>query len=111
MKKFRQPLPTTTHAVTALGAMIGEGRRQLRWTAADLAERLGVTAPTVTRIEKGSPTVAVGTVFEAALLVGVPLFEVPRDQLPWVARDAERRLALLPARVRMTAVEELDDDF
>jgi transcriptional regulator with XRE-family HTH domain len=101
----------TTHAVSALGAMVAAGRRERRWTAADLAERLGVTAPTVTRIERGSPSVAIGTVFEAALLVGVPLFDLPPQDLGRAARDAELRLAVLPARVRARPANEVDDDF
>ena len=111
-KKFRSPLPATTHAVTALGALIAAGRRDRQWTAAELGERLGVTAPTVTRIERGNPNVAVGTVLEAAVLVGVPLFEVPAEQLSRVAREANLRLALLPSRVRRVSVApEVDDDF
>lgn len=101
----------TTRAVSTLGAMIAAGRRERGWTAAELAERLGVTAPTVTRIEKGSPGAAVGTVFEAALLVGVPLFEVPVQDLSRVEREAKLRLAVLPARVRPAPAGEPDDDF
>lgn len=103
MKRSRAPLPMTTRAVTALGSLIAAGRRQRGWTAAELGERLGVSAPTVTRIEKGDPGVAVGTVFEAALLVGVRLFDVEPNELARVARDAEQRLALLPSRVRVPA--------
>lgn len=36
---------------------------------------------TIQKIERGDPTVAIGTVFEAATLLGVPLFHP----------DAERR--------------------
>jgi transcriptional regulator with XRE-family HTH domain len=111
VRRSRPPLPMTIRAVTALGALIAAGRRERGWTAAELGQRLGVTAPTVARIEKGSPSVAVGTVFEAALLVGVPLFDVPSQDLGRVARDAEKRLAVLPSRVRVSPAGTVDDDF
>ena len=51
---------------------------------------------------------ALGTVFEAAALVGVPLFS---DDATTVAREAElveARLAVLPQRVRR---RQVDDQF
>lgn len=90
--------------------MVAAGRRERGWTATELAERLGVSAQTLRRLERGSPTVAVGLVFEAALLCGVELFSTPSDQLDRLARDAQTRAALVPARLRPTPVS-IDDDF
>lgn len=106
----RRHLPAATAAVSALGTMIAAGRRERGWTAVELAERLGVSVQTLRRVEQGSPAVAVGLVFEAALLCGVELFSSPADELDRVARDARLRLALLPARVRATPTA-VDDDF
>jgi transcriptional regulator with XRE-family HTH domain len=106
-----QNLPSTRAALAALGAQIAVARRELGWTAADLAERLGVTAKVVTRIERGEPGTAIGTVFEAAVICGVPLFGVEAAGLADVAERERARLALLPQRVRRPGVTEVSDDF
>ncbi len=112
MKRERQYLPATEHALTALGAQVATARREAGWTVADLAERLGVGRNIITRIEKGAPGTAVGTVLEAAVVCGVQLFGVETDELGRVAETARNRLALLPARVRASAAaREVDDDF
>jgi transcriptional regulator with XRE-family HTH domain len=90
--------------------MIAEGRRQRGWTAVALAERLGTSIPTLRRIERGEPGVAIGLVFDAAVLCGVQLFSVPAEAMDQVAREAHLRAALLPARVRTSPVS-VNDDF
>ena len=62
----------------------------------------------VTRIEKGAPGTAVGTVIEAAILCGAPLFGVSPDDLDDVAERTRDRLA--PQRVRAHRIE-IDNDF
>lgn len=103
-------LAATREAISALGSEIAAGRRRLRWTQADLAARLGVTRQLVARIERGEPKVAVGTVLEAAVIVGVPLFGVDRNHISLVADRARAQAALLPSRVRQASVE-ISDDF
>ncbi len=110
MKINRRHLPSTVAAVTTLGAMVAEGRRLRGWTAADLASRLGVSVPTLRRIETGEPSVAIGVFFEAAVLCGVDLFSAAPTELPRIAREAQLRTAVLPARIRTQAVE-IDDNF
>lgn len=97
-------------AVEVLGDAIRIRRHARGWTVAQLADRLRVSRPTVYKIEKGDPGVAMGTVFDAAALVGVPLFSEDPALVGILHRSQEAQLALLPARVR--AVEErVDDDF
>lgn len=110
MKRSHAYLPATSSAVHALGSQIGAARRELGWTAAELAGRLGVTPALVARIEKGAPGTAIGTVFEAAVVCGVPLFGADRDGMTEVAERARTRLVLLPQRVRPRPVE-IDDAF
>jgi transcriptional regulator with XRE-family HTH domain len=110
MKRDRSYLPLTVEVVQTLGAQIAAARRELGWTAADLAGRLGVSIPTVARIEKGAPSTAIGTVLEAAVLCGVPLFGPDRRDVNRAADQAQARLALLPERVRVTTLG-LDNDF
>ena len=112
MKKVHRYLPATEHALAALGAQVASARRLAGWTVADLAERLGVSRNVITRIEQGAPGTAVGTVLEAAVVCGVPLFGVEPGELGRVAETERSRLALLPARVRASAADaEVDDDF
>lgn len=110
MKRERAYLPATLDALDALGAQIGVARRELGWTAGDLAGRLGVHRDLVSRIENGAPGTAIGTVLEAAVVCGVPLFDVDPADLRDVADRTRGRLALLPRRVRHRT-PEISDDF
>jgi transcriptional regulator with XRE-family HTH domain len=99
VKRVHSYLPQTLDALAVLGAQIATARRELGWTAAELAERVGASAPLISRIENGRPTSQIGTVFEAAVLCGVPLFGLDKADLGPLARTERERLALLPARV------------
>ena|SRR5690348_6832728 len=101
---------STLAAVAAIGGQIAVARRELLWTSALLAEQTGVSPALIRRIEAGRPTVGVGSVFEAAIACGVPLFGVEAGELGRVAARQRDRLALLPSRVR-TPLIVLDDDF
>ena len=77
----------------------------------DLARRAGVSHATARAVEHGSPSVSIGTVFEMAVLTGVPLFNVGEDELPRRLATSRDRLSLLPKRVRKRAEAEADVDF
>jgi len=110
VKRSRSYLPTTTSALAVLGSQIAVARRELGWTAAELAERLGVNVQLISKIEHGSPSTAIGSVFEAAVLCGVPLFGVDPADLTDLATRERARLALLPARIRRKKIQ-VNDDF
>lgn len=110
MKRQTTYLPATLHALDALGAQIASARRDLGWTAADLAERLGTSRALVGRIEHGAPTTTIGVVIEAAVICGVPLFGADSGDLARVADRERARVALLPGRIRRRETE-IDDDF
>jgi DNA-binding XRE family transcriptional regulator len=75
----------------------------------ELAQRVGVTHTTIRKVERGDPTVSLGTAFEAAVLVGVQLFSAdPLSRAAEAARTADR-LAVLPQRVRKPT--RVDNDF
>ncbi|MCA5894502.1 helix-turn-helix domain-containing protein [Isoptericola sp. NEAU-Y5] len=109
MKRHRSYLPQTHAALRALGGEIAIARRELGWSAAELADRLGSSPGLVGRIERGEPGTAVGTVLEAAVLCGVPLFGVEARELGSVASRVIDKLALLPQRVRRHDIEVPDD--
>jgi len=105
----RSNLPLAEEAVAALGALIAVRRRELKFTATEFAERVGVTRVTLRKIEQGDPSVAVGTVFTAAVVAGIPLFGADdRRDLAAVRGEIGRLLALLPSRVDRGPV---DNDF
>jgi transcriptional regulator with XRE-family HTH domain len=101
--------PTASEAARLLGERVQLGRRERRWTLRELAERVGVSVPTMRKIERGDPSVGLGIAFEAATLTGVPLFHPDPSRLSLEAARVEDRLAVLPRRVRKPA--EVDDDF
>lgn len=98
-------------ALGVLGNQIKLARRARGWTIADLAARLSVNPRTVTNIELGSPSVAIGTVFNAAFTVGVNLFGLEGPELARARRQGEETLALLPSRIRRPIVKDDPDDF
>lgn len=93
-----------------LGQQIAAARRRQRRTAADVAERAGITRQTLRRIERGDPSVAIGLVFDVAGILSVPLFAASRAELADLVARGERDLALLPRRVS-EGHAEVDDDF
>ena len=100
----------TVDAVRVLGLEIARARRARRWTINELAERAGVSRITVRAAEAGTPTVAVGTMFELATILGIDLFGASPAELPELLERGRDRLALLPARVRRPSIP-IDDDF
>ncbi|MDZ7674037.1 MAG: helix-turn-helix transcriptional regulator [Acidimicrobiales bacterium] len=100
----------TSHAAQVLGHQVAAGRRRRRWTIDALANRANVSAPTVRKVEKGDPSVALGTAFDLAVLVGVPLFAEDAAGLAGLAGRLEDRIAVLPRRVDVDD-SGLDDDF
>lgn len=102
--------PITTEALQLLAASIKVQRLRRHWSIDELARRVGVSHPTIINIERADAKVAIGTFLEAAVLVGVPLF----DADPMVRTRRHDRLAaelkLLPKAGRLSRVEP-DDDF
>jgi transcriptional regulator with XRE-family HTH domain len=110
MPKPRRPHPPTVHdAAELLGAEIVQARIARRWTVRELAERAGISPATLQKVERGNPRVALGTAFDVATLVGVPLFYADASRLADEAARA-RRPTLLPRAVRHPR-GELDNDF
>jgi len=100
----------TQEAVTLLGQLIKRGRKNRRWTAANLAERAGISLVTLRKIENGDPGCSIGLVFETAALVEVPLFDADTTPLGTQLNRVRDHLALMPAAVRKSE-RKVDDDF
>jgi transcriptional regulator with XRE-family HTH domain len=76
----------------------------------NLAQRLNVSRYTVMKVEQGNPNVAIGIVFEAAAIVGIPLLASDDQELQQLERRTSNFNTLIPKRVRSTR-ESTDDNF
>ena len=100
----------TQEAISLLARQIRLGRKQRRWTEHELADRAGISRATLQKIEKGDLRVAIGLVFEVAVLVGVPLFNHENNSLTAHIARIDDKLALLPSAVRKHK-KPVDDEF
>lgn len=101
--------PQAEEAAQLLGGQVRLGRLERRWTVEELAERVGVNHATIRKVERGDLTVGLGPALEAAVLVGVPLFDAEPTGLGPALRDVRAGLALVPSRARRP--REVDVDF
>lgn len=93
--------PDAADALAVLGQQIRSARIARGWTVVDTAGRLGVSAPTYAAIERGVGGTSIGTVFNAASVLGVRLFasEDPVE-IARLRRSGERDMGLVTRRVR-----------
>jgi transcriptional regulator with XRE-family HTH domain len=96
-------------AARLLGARIRIARLERRWSAQELAERVGVARLTIHKVERGDLSVKLGTALEAAAILGVALFDEDRSRRALEVARLDDRLALLPAIARKPS--EVDDAF
>jgi transcriptional regulator with XRE-family HTH domain len=101
--------PATSEVLHLLGDTIRAARLRRGWTVQELAERVGVSHPTITRMERGHPGVAIGSVIEAAVVCGVPLYDPDPTARARHAAAMRIELALLPEAARRQ--RSIDDDF
>lgn len=100
----------TEKTLKILGTLIKVARRDRAFSQLELAKRLKVTRQTLIAIEKGDPKVSVGTVFEAAYVLGIPLFSEDNDHLSKWQTILSGFSALLPDRTRRKK-QKVGDDF
>ena len=88
------------HTLSCMGRNIRIARKKRRIPVADFAARLGVSVPTVSRLEKGEPGVSIGCLAQALRALG----ELHRleELLDMAADDAGLMMeaAALPQRIR-----------
>ena len=107
-KSFQQLPGSIASALLELGKAIRVARIRRRQSVADFASRLGVTLPTLRKLERGDPGVAVATFVSALWLIGL------LDRLRDLAKPENYVLgnmletSRLPQRVRKSAHDELD---
>ena len=93
------PLPAA-HALQKLGRDLSLARRKRGISTSDMAARLFVSRDTLWRLERGDPTVAIGTLVTATFVLKL------HDRLANLATPASDEIALslderrLPQRIR-----------
>lgn len=90
--------------------LIKLGRKNRHFSEAKLAERAGISRATVQKIENADPSVAIGLVFECAIIVGVSLFNSPETSITLEIDRLKDKLALLPKAIHSVKTQ-VDDDF
>jgi transcriptional regulator with XRE-family HTH domain len=108
MKHSAATLEASREVVQLLGLAIRSERIRRHATISQLADRVGISKPTMIRIEAGDPSVSIGRFFDAAIVMGIPLFDKDADGWGSELARARREAALLPARAVMPRV---NDDF
>jgi transcriptional regulator with XRE-family HTH domain len=97
-------------AIALLGQMIRAGRIERKITGMEMASRMGTSRALIQRIEKGDPGCAIGAVFEAAAITGMPLFESDLKRLDARRAVTGEMLRLLPKAARKPR-RIVKDDF
>jgi len=102
--------PYSKDAIKLLMASIRAERKKKAMTEQELADRIGASRDFVYRMEKGDPSCAIGSVFEAAHVVGLQLFDMGPSRLSSELRRMEEHLTLLPKAIHKKT-KVIDDDF
>jgi transcriptional regulator with XRE-family HTH domain len=103
MAALNMPLPAV-HALRRLGRDLAVARRKRGISTADMAGRLFVSRDTLWRLERGDPTVSMGTMATAAFVLQL------QERLAGLAAPASDELALslderrLPQRIRRARI-------
>jgi transcriptional regulator with XRE-family HTH domain len=100
----------TREWLSLLGAEVRAARLQQGIALADVASRIGVTRQTVAALESGAPTVAIGTVFEAAAVLQMQLLRTDQDSVRERLAQTRQLIDLLPrGQSHKEAVTNADD--
>ena len=111
LQKNTRPISKLGYRALALfGALLRAARIERGMSQAQLAERLGVSRHTVIALEQGSPKVAIGTAFEAAVILGIPLLAADEQGVAKLAGTLAALATVLPARAGRKSAA-LNDEF
>jgi transcriptional regulator with XRE-family HTH domain len=97
-------------ALEVLAQMIRVGRIDRKMSAQEMADRAGISRPLLRRIESADPGCSIGSVFEVAVIAGVPLFGGEPDRIETHRSALSEKLNLLPQRARKPR-RVIHDDF
>ncbi len=96
-------------ALKNLGSQIKIARKRRMWTIAEVAAKMGISAPTVIALEKGEPTVSLGVLVSALWTLGLEkelvMLSQPSDEDGVKLMDSR-----LPEKVKISK-RKLNNDF
>lgn len=99
--------PAVADALARLGENLAIARVRRRESQREWAKRLGVSVPTLIRLERGDPGVGVGIYATALWLIGraaaIPELAAPAADLGALERDIRKALGRRAPRSRRTA--------
>jgi len=91
-----------------LGLRLKMARKRRSWTIVELANKMGVSSPTVIAIEKGKSQVSIGVLFSAMWVLGltdmISIISNPEDKVGHALMDSR-----LPKRIRHS--KKIDNKF
>jgi len=106
-KALLQMPPATASALQRLGADLAVARLRRKESLKTWAKRLGVTVPTLLRLESGDPSVSVGIVASALWLVGrdgeIAKLAAPEHDRGALELDVRQAIKLGEGRARASA--------
>jgi transcriptional regulator with XRE-family HTH domain len=107
-KSFQQLPGAVQAALAEFGAAIRVARIRRRQSAQEFAARLGVTLPTLRKLERGDPGVALATFVSALWLIGLidRFKELAKPESDVLCNMLD--ISRLPKRVRRSSDDELD---
>jgi len=103
---LRQMPPSVTAALVQMGADLAVARMRRKESLKSWAKRLGVSVPTLLRLEAGEPSVSLGVLATALWLIGrdgaLPTLTAPKDDRGALELDVRAAEELGRARARAT---------
>ena len=94
VKKKILLLPKTKRVLNEMGENIKLARLRRKLSAEQVAQRANISRPTLSAIEKGSPTVSIGSYLLVLQVLGL------EKDFPLLAKDDELGRKLQDARIR-----------
>ncbi|WP_089416949.1 helix-turn-helix domain-containing protein [Vitreoscilla filiformis] len=70
-RSFQRPFPAAERQMAALGHRLRLARLRRKISAMQMAERMAISRDTLHRLEKGEPTIALGTYLRALRVLGL----------------------------------------
>ena len=77
----------------------------------DAQRKYNVSRGVIQRLEAAEPGTAIGTAFEAAVVLGIPLFETAPERLGTLLDQRRDVAALLPRRAFQASQRKPDNEF
>uniref|UniRef100_UPI004048C394 XRE family transcriptional regulator n=1 Tax=Orrella sp. TaxID=1921583 RepID=UPI004048C394 len=110
-KAILQLPPSTTAAIEKLGLDLAVARLRRKESLRSWAKRLGVSVPTLQRLEAGDPGVGIGIVATALWLIRrdseLAKLAAPEQDLGAIEKDVRQAIALGRARAQVAAQTRL----